>query len=160
MPLMTLPNIIPTKGTMPMSLNWMRWINQTKIQVPKIAVENEKMARPHKVELGMKRSASKMPNWAEEMVAPVVGETNLFMHNCCIIRPATLIPTPVQRIASKRGRREIKKISSCSKSPVNKLYGSMSKTPMNSDHTDKTNKMTASKIVKPYLFIIKRSLLF
>ena len=34
-----------------------------------------------------------MPNWAEEMVAPVVGETNLFMQSCCMIRPATLIPT-------------------------------------------------------------------
>ncbi|MFR8542894.1 MAG: hypothetical protein ACLVD8_26425 [Enterocloster sp.] len=34
-----------------------------------------------------------MPNCAEEIVAPVVGETNLFMHSCCMIRPATLMPT-------------------------------------------------------------------
>ena len=31
---------------------------------------------------------------ADEMVAPVTGEHNLFMQSFCIIRPATLIPTP------------------------------------------------------------------
>ena len=36
-----------------------------------------------------------MPNWAEEMVAPVVGETNLFMQSCCMIRPATLLSATV-----------------------------------------------------------------
>ena len=54
----------------------------------------------------MNNSASRMPNCADEMVAPVVGETNLFMHSCCMIRPATLMPTPVHRMASRRGRRE------------------------------------------------------
>ena len=43
------------------------------------------------------------------MVAPVVGETNLFIHSCCIIRPATLIPTPVHRIARRWGSREMKR---------------------------------------------------
>ena len=50
-----------------------------------------------------------MPNWAEEMVAPVVGDTNLLLHNCCMISPATLMPIPVHRMASRRGSREIRK---------------------------------------------------
>ena len=81
------------------SLNWIRWMNQTKIHVPAIAARNAKMARPHSVDDGMNNSASRMPNCADEIVAPVVGETNLFMHSCCMIRPATLMPTPVHSIA-------------------------------------------------------------
>ena len=56
-------------------------MNQTNIQVPRTAKAKEKMALPHRVELGMNSSASRMPNCAEEMVAPVVGETNLFMQS-------------------------------------------------------------------------------
>ena len=85
-------------------------MNQTNIQVPRTANTKEKIALPQRVELGRNSSASKMPNCAEEMVAPVVGETNLFIQSCCIIRPATLMPVPVQRIARRRGRREIRKI--------------------------------------------------
>ena len=98
MPPMTLPNMMPTSGTITTSLNWMRWMNQTKIQVPRIAVAKAKMARLHRVEAGMNSSASRMPSWAEEMVAPVVGETNLLLHSCCMMRPATLIPMPVHRM--------------------------------------------------------------
>ena len=77
MPPMTLPHMMPTSGTITASLNWMRWMNQTKIQVPRIAAAKAKSARLHKVDDGMNSSASKMPSWAEEMVAPVVGDTNL-----------------------------------------------------------------------------------
>ena len=52
------------------------------------------------------------------MVAPVVGETNLFMHNCCIISPAVLMPIPVHRIASSLGILDTRKISHCFASPV------------------------------------------
>ena len=53
---------------------------------------------------------SSTPSYADEMVAPVMGNTNLFMQSFCIIRPATLIPTLVHRIASRRGRREISSV--------------------------------------------------
>ena len=118
---MTLPNMMPTSGTITTSLNWMRWIKKTKIQVPSTAVIKAKIALPHSVEFGQNSSASRMPNCAEEMVAPVVGDTNLFMQSCCMMRPATLIPTPVHSTASRRGSREIRKISSCSRSPVSRL---------------------------------------
>ena len=113
-------------------------MNQTKIQVPKIAQIKAKAALPHKVDPGMNSNASRMPNCAEEMVAPVVGETNLFMHNCCMINPDTLIPTPVQRIASSRGSREIRKISQCSGLPESSPSSRTSTTPMNSDTTEST----------------------
>ena len=86
-------------------------MKMTKIQVPKMAVVKEKKALPQMIDPGQNKRASKIPNWAEEIVAPVVGEMNLFIQSCCMINPGTLIPIPVQRIASKRGKREIKKIS-------------------------------------------------
>ena len=82
------------------------------------------------------------------MVAPVVGETNLFMHSCCIIRPATLMPMPVHKIARRRGRREAKNISSCSALPLNRLAGLMSMTPTNRETTDKTARAAARMTVK------------
>ena len=116
-----------------------------------MAQTNAKSARPHRVEEGMNSSASSMPNWAEEMVAPVVGETNLFMHSCCMIRPATLIPMPVQRMASSRGSLEISRISICSTSPLSRPDSSTFSTPRNSDQTDKTMRMTRRKMVSACL---------
>lgn len=94
-------------------------MNQTKTQVPRIDVTKAKMARLHRVEDGINSNASKIPNCAEEIVAPVVGETNLLLHNCCIISPATLMPIPVHIMASKRGKRETKNISHRCSSPDN-----------------------------------------
>ena len=128
-------------------------MNQTNIQVPRTANTKEKTALPHRVELGMNSSASRIPNCAEEMVAPVVGETNLFMQSCCIIRPATLIPIPVQRIAKRRGRREIRNTSKCSLSPCNSPESSTSRTPTNSDQIDSI-KSRANKIMVVKCFFI------
>lgn len=83
-----------------------------------MAAAKEKRARLHSVEEGMNSKASKIPSWAEEMVAPVVGETNLLLQSCCMIRPATLMPTPVHKIASRRGRRDTRKTSHKERSPV------------------------------------------
>ena len=74
---MTLPNMMPTSGTITTSLKVMRWMNHTKIHVPSVAVAKANSARPQSVEFGMNNSASKMPNCAEEMVAPVVGGDEL-----------------------------------------------------------------------------------
>ena len=56
-------------------------MNQTKIQVPRIAVAKAKIALLHRVEAGINSRASRMPNCAEEIVAPVVGDTNLLLHD-------------------------------------------------------------------------------
>ena len=107
----------------------MRWMNQTKSQVPRMAAAKAKRARLHRVELGRKRRASRIPSWAEEMVAPVVGETNLLLQSCCMMSPATLIPTPVHKIASRRGRREIRKTFHRCASPDSRSEGVISMTP-------------------------------
>ena len=79
-----------------------------------MAAAKANTARPHNVDEGINSSAIKIPSCADEIVAPVVGDTNLFMHSCCIISPATLMPIPVHKTARSLGRREIIKISSCS----------------------------------------------
>ena len=90
-----------------------------------------------------------MPNWAEEMVAPVVGETNLFMQSCCMIRPATLIPDPgTTGSPAGGGRREIRKISSCSSSPDSSPDRFISITPRNSDQIDSTRRASAKSRVE------------
>ena len=55
-------------------------------------------ALPHSEEFGRNTSASSIPSWADEIVAPVDGETNLFMQSCCIISPAVLRPIPVHKL--------------------------------------------------------------
>ena len=129
-------------------------MKKTNTHVPKIAITNAKNALPHRVELGMNSIAIKIPSSAEEIVAPVVGETNLFMQSCCIIKPATLIPMPVHKIASRRGRREISKIRSCSLFPSNNSESCISITPINSETTDRTANRNASSTVDR-LFEIK-----
>ena len=118
-------------------------MNHTKIQVPKIAVVKAKSARLHRVEAGMNRSANRMPNCAEEIVAPVVGDTNLLLHSCCMISPATLMPIPVHS-------REMLKISSCSKLPDSNSLGVKSITPTNSEQQDNRTSRTKRMMVDRY----------
>lgn len=139
--------MIPTSGTITRSLNRILWMNQTKTHVPKIAVAKAKRARLHKLEIGINNSASKMPSCAEENVAPVVGEINLLLHNCCMISPATLIPIPVHKIARSRGSLEIRKISICSGSPLKRSAGIISMTPTNKEQQDKRNSIVSRTTV-------------
>lgn len=96
----------------------------------------------------MNNNAINIPNWADEIVAPVVGDTNLFIHNCCIIRPATLIPNPVHNIAKSLGSRDIKNNSIWYISPVISEKISISITPINRDIKDKIIKVTVKIIVE------------
>ena len=129
-------------------------MNQTKIHVPSTAAAKAKTALLQSVDPGMNSSAISIPSWAEDMVAPVVGETNLFMHSCCIIRPATLMPIPVQSMARSRGRRDMRKILHCSPSPESSPDNSTYSTPMNSDTADSTSRAAASMTVDVYFFIL------
>ena len=60
----------------------------------------------------------------------------------------TLIHTAVQRMASSRGRREIRKISSCSISPESSAAGVMSITPINMEMTARTKRASAKSKVR------------
>ena len=87
-------------------------------------------------------------------MAPVVGDTNLLLHNCCMISPATLMPIPVHRMASRRGSREIRKTSICSKFPASSSAGVRSITPTNSEQQDKTSNRTERTMVDRYALIV------
>ena len=132
-PPMTLPNMMPIKGTITGSFMGIRKINHTKTQVPAIAARNANAARDQRLESGKKSSAMRIPNCAEEIVAPVVGETNLLAQSCCMMSPAMLIPTPVHRTAASRGRREARSTCSASASPVRTAASEMSAAPAVSD---------------------------
>ena len=62
--------------------------------------------------------------------------------------PATLMPMPVQRMASRRGRREIRKISHVSTLPVSRSEGRMSSTPTNKEQTERIISRTPRKTVE------------
>ena len=52
---------------------------------------------------GISIIATTIPSCAESIVAPVVGDTNLFLLICCIISPHILIPIPASIIAISLG---------------------------------------------------------
>ena len=54
-----------------------------------------------------------------------------------MMSPATLIPTPVQRIANNRGIREMRKTFHCSKSPEKRPGMFTSITPTNKEATER-----------------------
>ena len=62
----------------------------------------------------------------------------------------TLMPIPVHRMASKRGSREMMKISSCSKLPARSSPGVRSITPTNSEQQDKTSNRAKRTMVERY----------
>ena len=149
---MTLPNMMPIKGTITGSFMGIRKINHTKTQVPAIAARNANAARDQRLESGKKSSAMRIPNCAEEIVAPVVGETNLLAQSCCMMRPAMLMPMPVQRMARSLGKREISMSSSDSISPESTSAGVMSAAPTKSERTlisvSSTRRMQVDRVIE------------
>ena len=81
----------------------------------------------------------RIPNCADEIVAPVVGETNLLAQSCCMMRPAMLMPAPVQRIARSLGKREIRRSSRLSASPERSDENVTSAAPTRSDRRPTMN---------------------
>ena len=159
-PPITFPNMIPTNGTSTTSLKRIFWTNHTKIQVPRIAATNANTALPRSVDSGRNTRASKIPSWAEEIVAPVVGDTHLCIQSCCMISPAVLIPIPVHRIARSRGILEIRNNRITSGSPCISDARSASITPINREQTETTNNTAANMIVDTYFLIPPPPLVF
>ena len=96
-------------------------MNQTKIQVPRIAVAKAKIALLHRVEAGINSRASRMPNCAEgKMVAPVVATQICYCTAALHDEPRHAHANAGTKMASRRGT-EMMKISSCSKLPARKL---------------------------------------
>ena len=122
-------------------------MNHTNIHVPIIAAANENIALLQSVEVGIKTSAISMPNCADDIVAPVVGDINLLLQSCCIISPATLMPMPVQIIAKRRGSLEITNISNWCILPERSSFGVTSITPTKTDNADSNSRINNDKIV-------------
>ena len=72
----------------------------------------------------------------------------VFLERPVEISPATLMPMPVQRMASRRGRREIRKISHVSTLPVSRSEGRISSTPTNREPTERISSKMPRKIVE------------
>lgn len=86
------------------------------------------------------------------MVAPVVGDTNLLAQSCCMMRPAMLMPMPVQRMARSLGKREISMSSSDSISPESTSAGVMSAALTKSERTlisvSSTRRMQVDRVIE------------
>ena len=98
---MILPNIIPTKGTKIVSLNFKRDRIVINNNVPRketiTAIAVLTTLRP----LGKIASPLKSLNLALSMVPAVVGETNRFRLSCCITKPQILKDAPAIKILIK-----------------------------------------------------------
>lgn len=84
--------------------------------VPKIENANANIDLNTNDDLAKISSDTKIPNWAEEIVAPVDGETKLFITNFCIINPDIDRAIPVRIIVISLGILDIIKVLNCSTS--------------------------------------------
>lgn len=57
--------------------------------------------------------------------APVQGDINLSIQSCCLVTPTTLMPTPIHKIASRRGSRDMIIKSKLPKFSSSKVRNSM-----------------------------------
>ncbi|MOA26298.1 hypothetical protein D3C78_1470800 [compost metagenome] len=99
------PNMSPTSGIKILSLNLIRSKILININVPSRAKTKATSSFCIGVAPVNSIRDTRIPNFAESIVPAVVGETNLFRDNCCIINPAILMLTPAIISAAKRGIR-------------------------------------------------------
>lgn len=124
-------------------------IKKTKASVESNDITKAKRERTSIEELGIMIRASNIPSCAPLIVAPVDGETNLFEHSFCMIRPEIDIPTPVHKIASSLGRRDTK-IRRSFVGSLNISLNLISTAPIDIDTRLNTRRTSASIIVKRY----------
>lgn len=92
---------------------------------------------------------TRIPSLAESKVPAVVGETNLFLLNCCMIKPTILMLIPAIIILINRGTLLTSKTCFCVSVKLNKSSGLTLETPTNTESSEKTNK----SIIKYRIFI-------
>ena len=90
-----------------------------------------------------------IPSFAKSTVAAVVGETNLFLLICCIIRPLMLNPIPATTILINLGTLLVNNISIFVLSKANISANLISVTPTNRDKID-----SMTNIITKYFFFI------
>ncbi|MPN46062.1 hypothetical protein SDC9_193642 [bioreactor metagenome] len=99
------PSIIPTK-VMKIAFLYFTFFNIfTNKKVPPNAKMKETTIFCNVVAEVNNSMETSIPSFAESTVAAVVGDTNLFLLSCCIIRPTMLIATPAIMILNNLGIR-------------------------------------------------------
>ena len=107
---MILPNIIPTKGTKIVSLNFRRDRSVINNSEPRKDTSTAIVVFSSIEAPGKNRIASKTPRRALSIVPDVVGDTKRFRLSCCITKPQILNDAPAIKILTKRGTRLSRKI--------------------------------------------------
>lgn len=92
---------------------------------------------------------TRIPSLAESNVPAVVGETNLFLLNCCIIKPTMLMLIPAIIMLINRGILLTNKTCFWVSVKLNKSSGLTLETPTNTESIEKTSK----SIIKYRIFI-------
>jgi hypothetical protein len=100
---MILAIIIPIRGIITVFFNLIFLKINIKRKLPVRAKKKERSIFTKGLAAGKIIKEKRIPNWAESMVPAVVGETNLFWLNCCMISPLILIPIPAKIRLIKRG---------------------------------------------------------
>ena len=113
------PSIIPIKGTNTIFFILIAFIIFINSTVPNPAKTKDTIIFCIIVAPGIIIIQNKIPSLAKSAVAAVVGETNLFLLICCIIKPLILNPTPATIIAISLGNLLISNISILSILKVN-----------------------------------------
>ena len=152
MELTRFPNIIPTKGTNIIFFTFNFFNIVINIKDPSNAKINEKTAFDITPAFGINNIANINPILAESIVPAVVGDVNLFLLICCIIRPLILSPIPAITMLISLGTLLIKIICILLLSPANISLILILLTPINREISD-----SITKAIAKYLFFILSS---
>src|SRR5699024_2327424 len=96
------------------------------------------------------------PKRAASIVPAVVGDTNLFLLSCCMIRPAILILAPAIKILTSLGNRLTSKTSACSSVNLKISNSVTSDTPIKIDINDNINNGIINK--RSFIYILSLSI--
>ncbi len=140
---MTLPSMMPIKGTMSAFLNRILCNKTMKQSVPASGATKATPALIHVAYPAVRSIASTTPKRHQASVPAVEGETNLLLVSVCMIRPEIDRPVPAMTMASVRGSLLTRPMKRSAGSPVRKPDRLKSSTPIAIEHSDES--ATASK---------------
>ena len=149
------PNIIPTRGTNITFLTLILDRIVKNIKDPIRANMKANRALPKIPALGINSIENNTPILAESIVPAVVGDVNLFLVICCMIKPLMLSPAPAMIILITLGILLMKIIFILSKLPLTMSDRVMVEVPINRETSD-NNIIPINK----YFFSLKHSFVY
>ena len=112
------PSIMPSNGTKMIFLTLILFRIDKKSIVPAMAKIKATSIFCMVFALPRNNMAKSIPSLAESIVAAVLGDTNLFLVSCCIMRPDKLKAIPVIRMLISLGPRLKRRIRIASSFPL------------------------------------------